>query len=915
MSERRYQRSPSGREWHESRNAEPEWTDFEASKVWLEERYPLLPDTSLGSPLFRYMKSCVKDSNHIRGTVPTFLASMLSFHESVRYSKETNLTVGFDPKQEKLYPDYGFPDQDHAPEPDWSDMHASRTWLEQRYPLGRSLIGSPLFRYMQACRESRHPMSSPTTSLGLMLSNSEWQRFCRDYPNSARHRHPKKPDPIVLYSEYDDRIWPTLGPTRQSSERAKLFPSGWPHTKPLPQPPVNPPMFADSYPPHLKRRSPSDTSYASPDYPANKRLFRRQDSSGGVAMLAKPPSPYEGYDGPRQQNNLGLMAPPPVPRRKADSAKLQAGAMNIDQQRNNRGEGSSSRQDTIIGTKAIPRPRHGLIEARQDSRVLDPNRSSAGMQTADPARHNDGSVEMWNTSDPVQISAVLTKTPVHAHNASMLSKTKTQHDQEFFLEEEEEEIRDLGHRRHGQHKKIGPSVQSENNEPAKTNPSHLRLDPKSRNKAHVEEDPDAMDIDSDNFGLQTSASPNNIPPETLSRKRIIEDVEDEQPASFPSKKRRPSPETSGDDSLTSSPTVETPLANYSRKSSIEGMDDPLPASSPSENKPLSLDSGGDESPTSSASTETQLADPSRKRSLEEVEDAPPTTSSPKRKRKLLNSGVNELPPSTPSEPPERSMPTPFPDLDKRSKENGTTGEIPDPAPLRRSSYEDPMRVILKPTDIEGPVLLLGLQSESTHWGRNLEETEIDDRPTANLGDRDASPSGGSEMQKSDHDIPITPDPEPRDEHHIHVEENPDDVGMDSEHHRNQTTTNVNSSCGDKTIQKVNSVVIPLQTSQRQRAANRESLPDEDTMDVPVMPNKHKGEGKPGTKGRKARQLKPQLEQGKRKLLAKGWKNRQLKSECEQQAYVGRLRSGVGERKHQKPSKHFIPAGRTVSIRI
>lgn len=918
MPDSTYQGSPNDRECRESIRAEPEWADIEASKAWLEERYPLLDDVSLGSPLFLYMKACVKDPGHMLGRDPIFLASMLSFHESVRYSRETNLTVGFDPKQEKLYPDYGFPDQNRVPEPDWSDMEVSRTWLEQLYPLGRSCIGSPLYRYMQACRESRHPMSRPTTYLGSMLTDSEWRRFCRGYPNSVRLRHGDKPNPVILYPEYDDRIWPLLGPVPQPPEIDKLFSPGRPHTKSLPPPAANPPMFADSYPPHLRRQSASGSpskkrkgdvrADASPDQPANKRRLKRSDLRGGVVMPAKPLHPYKGYTGPRQTSILGSMPPPPSPQRKAESAKSRAGATGLDQPRNNGEEGSIRRQDTIDVTRTLPRLTHGLIEARNDSRVLDLNRQSTEMQTADPARQNDGSVETPNASDSVQAGGVFNNMPAHAHNSPMLSRTKQQDGEEAYLEEKSE-IGDLGHQRHGQHKENEPTVQNDNNvahEPANKNPAHLRPDPQSGNLAQVEEDPDVMDIDSDILGHQTSASPNNIPPADPSRKRGIEDVEEEQPISSSSKKRRASPDTSGDDPLISSPTRELPLADYPRNSTIEDMEDILPASFPSKNNLLSTYSGDDESPTSSAFTETQPADPSDKRIIEEVEDAPPTTSS-KRKRTPPNSGGNELAPSSPFDPPEMSTPTSFPYLDKRLMESRTRGEIPDLAPLRQPSYENPTRLIPRPKDIEGPDLLSGPQSDSTGGRRSSEKTNTNDLPTANLGDHDASLIGGGETQRSAHDIPVSLDLESRDDNHVDVEENPDHMGIDFEHRKDQTSTNFKPITGDRTVQRAISVVIPLQTWQRQLAEDLELSPDDDTTMVPVIQNKRKGERKPGTQGRKGPQSKPQREQGQSQPLTSVRKNRKSKPERERQAYVGRLRSGVGGRKHKKPSKCFIAA--------
>ena len=109
--------------------------------------------------------------------------------------------------------------------------------------------------------------------------------------------------------------------------------------------------------------------------------------------------------------------------------------------------------------------------------------------------------------------------------------------------------------------------------------------------------------------------------------------------------------------------------------------------------------------------------------------------------------------------------------------------------------------------------------------------------------------------------------------------------------------------GDRTKQTAIAIVILLQIPQGQSAANQELSPDEGRMNVPVIQRKRKGGRKP--KSREASQSVPQLEQGKRKPSTKGRKNRQSKPEREKQAYVGRLRSGVGERKHETPSKYFM----------
>lgn len=718
---------PEDREWQqeerecrESIRAEPDWNDIQASKAWLEERYPLLDDVSFGSPMFRYAKACVRDRDHMRGSMPITLASLLCFDEMLRFGIETGFNLTFDHKQEKMYPDYGRPKQEHVQEPNWSDKVASRAWLEQLHPLGPIPLGSPFFRYMIACRESRWLRSGqtqdPGLDLGFMLSDNEWERFCYAFPKSYRHYDPDKPYPTVLYPEYDKTTWAVQGPNGQATDRSEGSP-GWPHG---PAPSANRPISSSSYPSNPKRESHSSSSShkrksgegddAPPAYPANKRRRNPSDLSGGAVMSAEPLNYYEAaHAGLKQENNT---IPMPPPRRQHEPAGIK--------------------------------------------------------------------------------------------------------------------------------------------------------------------------------------SPTNVPRAEPSRKRGITDLEDAQPASSPSKKRRASSDTSGDGPLTSSPPTEKPLV-----------------------------------------------DSSRKRSIEDVEDALSSASSPKRRRTPRTLGGHVSPPSSAFDPPALSTPT----LSQTRTENGTRGEVPDPAPLHQKSppYENPTTVILRANDIEAPALS---QSDTTDGARNPEATNTGDRPAANPGDHDASLNGGRETQEPANDGSVPPAPESESEDHTNVKEDPDglnggrerrepvndgpvppaaksqgerhvhikedpDAEIDSGHPRDQTNAHVTQDSGNRAEQTAISVVIPLQTTQRQPAANQELSPDEDIRNVPVVQNKSKRGRKPGTKGRKAPESEPQRERGKRK----GRKDRRSNRDRDQQAYVGRLRSGVGERKHRKASKYFMPTYSSLSSRL
>ncbi len=491
--------------------------------------------------------------------------------------------------------------------------------------------------------------------------------------------------------------------------------------------------------------------------------------------------------------------------------------------------GSSGREDIVNMT------------AGKDRRVFDLDRHSTEMQTDGHVRQNDRNMETPKTGGPVRISPVANNTPAHAHNRPTFTETKPQHDQEAYSEGSE--TGDLGHQPYGQHTN-GPTIQNDDNaahEPANKDTSPLGSDPQRENQARVEENPDAMDIDSDDLEHETSASQTKIPRADPSKKRGIEDVDDGQPAHSPSKKRRASIDEGGDDSHTSSPPIETSLADSSGKSSTEG-----------------------------------------------VEDAAPITSSPGRKRAPPESSGIELPPSSPFDPPERSTPTPFP----RSHKS-----------LRQESppYEDPTTVIFRPSETTEPALQSGSQSEATDGRSDPEARNTDNQPTADLKDHGAALNGGSEAQEPGKDRPSEPNSQGA--YHMNLGEDPVDMIIDPENLRDQTTTDVGQSSIDRTEQTATDAVMP----QRQPITEQDLSPDEDTMNVPVIQSKRKRGRKPGTKAKKAPQSESQLEQGKPKPPNKRRKHRQLKPEREQQAYVGRLRSGLGKRKHKKPSKYFMPS--------
>ena len=377
-----------------------------------------------------------------------------------------------------------------------------------------------------------------------------------------------------------------------------------------------------------------------------------------------------------------------------------------------------------------------------------------------------------------------------------------------------------------------------------------------------EEGPDAMDIDSDSLRHQSPSSSNTTPLAQPSKKRNNEEVEDEQQARPLSKKRRALSDTSDDASVAS---------NYPE--------------------------------------ETSLADTSKKRNIADVEGEPPIISIPKRKRVSLDSG-NGLSPSSPFEPQEQSTPSPLPRLDEIATEDITTSARPDTMSLGHESpsYEDPTTVIFRPNDtfktndMVRPDLRVDSQPQPLDNERIAEEINTYNQSTAPPSSHGAVMNAWNETQERDNDGLTPMKSESQDEHDVHVEEEGVDTAMESENPREQMASNVIRSSGNTTEQAAISVVVPIQQSQHNATTEQQLLRDLNTMSGPIVRNKRNGGRKPNTKGAKFPPSDSQRKQGKRKPPTKGQKDRASKPEREQQTYVGRLRSGVGDRKHKKPSK-------------
>ena len=392
------------------------------------------------------------------------------------------------------------------------------------------------------------------------------------------------------------------------------------------------------------------------------------------------------------------------------------------------------------------------------------------------------------------------------------------------------------------------------------------------------------------------------------RKRRIEEVEveDEHPARFAPKKRQAVLHTSGEHTLLSSLSQETPLAKHSRKMTEESTEDPSLAYSQFVKMPNSLNPRGEYSPMSSSSTRTPLSAASRKRNIEDVEDASPTDPTYKRKRMPSDSGNTDLLLSSPFNPPERSTSILGPHVAERSIDSGFKGVNRDLKPPSQESYSrEYLNSIRFRLNDAKPAVLSSSQSKAIDGVCSPEPTSTYDQPTAHPVTHDVTLHGGTTMQDHGIDVPVSPEPDSGTEHQGSIGKDPDGTTLDPEHPTTWTNTNVGQNSVDGPEQTAMSVVIPLQTSPRRPTANQELLPYEDTSSAPVIRSKGKQGRKPNTKDRKAPQKEPDREQGKRKPQTRGRKDRWSKLERERQAYVGRLRSGIGERKHERPSKYFF----------
>ena len=658
------------------------------------------------------------------------------------------------------------------------------------------------------------------------------------------------------------------------------------------------------------KRKREDRDDEPPEHHANKRPRSPSDFSGGVVMSAKPPNTQEEHIHPRLQNSNSSTPPPPPPRPRHQTinVEMQSGGTNPEHHRSSEEECSSSRQTTAV-TRTLLYEELSVIINEELSASPELNLLLAPMLIPVPGRQNHQSVEPPRTGGFIPTSAVATEIPAQDYHAPIFTKPKLQHNQEAC----ESEAGDLGYQQlQGQHT-YGPTIQNEADvarEPANKPPSPLMPDAQHGDLAHHKEPPDdrenqgIVNIVSNDFRQQNCAFPTKTLQADPSRKRSIEEVENEQLPSSLSKKRRASPKPSWNDSRFGSSSKETPLTGPSKDGSVEGMEDALPGRTPSEERQFRLNTGGNESPASSASTEAPRVATSMKRSIEDVEDTLQGPSTPKRRRSSLGSASTHSLPSSPFNPPERSTPSPLLNSDQTHTENRTIGATPDPRSLNQDAppHEDPTTATFRPNDTEGLALRSSPQPKATGDGRNLEPTNTDDQSAAHLEDSGATHNSGSETKEHGTDTQVSPDPESQGERHIRTKDDPDGMTMDYANSRDQTTSHMVQDRSPRTEQIAIGVVIPLQIPQSRPATNQELLLDEDTANLPVIRDQRKRGRKLSTRGRKASQSALQRQQEELKPRTRGWKTRQLKSENKQQAYVGRLRSGVGERKHKKPSK-------------
>lgn len=144
---------------------EPDWSDAEASRAWLERWYSQ-DDPSLGSPMYQFLIDLwshtpppwavgMADRGHCTWSLKLCISEMMRWSMiadvAIIFDRTENAPVPFYPDPRYKWSDatqtiWNIDEGTSSRESAWTDFEASRTWLEERYRPNDATLGSPLFR-------------------------------------------------------------------------------------------------------------------------------------------------------------------------------------------------------------------------------------------------------------------------------------------------------------------------------------------------------------------------------------------------------------------------------------------------------------------------------------------------------------------------------------------------------------------------------------------------------------------------------------------------------------------------------------------------------------------------------------------------------------------------------------------------
>lgn len=187
-------------------------------------------------------------------------------------------------------------------EPNWYDLEASRVWLENRFRLRHSRLGSPLLQYMTACIDSSNPYPdhSGLKYLRSMLSESDDKRWKKIQPYSGFHyergRKILYPDPEPTESQIGsppastadirplrDSEIPNVGQTRANCEALVAASRTGPANIPIndtAEQPLDQTFMINGLDSSHRKRTADDAQFESSSSPSIKKLRTTLGAAG-----------------------------------------------------------------------------------------------------------------------------------------------------------------------------------------------------------------------------------------------------------------------------------------------------------------------------------------------------------------------------------------------------------------------------------------------------------------------------------------------------------------------------------------------------------------------------------------------------------------------------------------------------------